>query len=514
MSERYSRLFSLSENLYAEGAPVLIAAGALLKDNETGKVLAQIKIRNIGPKAIKAATVSILPLDVVGSPLGNVVEYQYLDLNAARDNEFGQKTAVSLPDASTRAYSVIVSQVIFSDNSIWHDSGVVWEPLVKQQTLAKVFNDNELVKQYKLKYGSNCDYVFQEEKDLWMCSCGGVNRNTESQCHSCGTEIDALNSFDLNTLKSVCAARLAAERKLTEKEHAAAAAKAKKTKRIVSIVAPILIIAVVAGVLIINTVQKKQQELAAAAAKEETYNDAIELMNSGNAVEAYELFSLLGDYKDANTYFLVEIAEVLTKEDVSLLASDSSVVEEYSVKYVYDSQGRLISKSSGRDFEGTTNYHYDDFGVLINSTGTEAWSRKSNGYTRDFTNEYNEYGDIVKETFVYNSPDNWTYTNGEKVVYENLIEYNSQGQKVFQTVYEDGELYCIYSYTNKYNSSGEISEIVEKIEYYGFSLEIIRTTKNYFDSSGKLTMYEVYEDGVKTKVVVCSYSTIYRLDKQ
>ena len=32
MSERYSRLFKLQENLYAEGAPVVIAAGTLLKD--------------------------------------------------------------------------------------------------------------------------------------------------------------------------------------------------------------------------------------------------------------------------------------------------------------------------------------------------------------------------------------------------------------------------------------------------------------------------------------------------
>lgn len=32
MSERYLKLFSLEENLYIPGSPVLIAAGALLKD--------------------------------------------------------------------------------------------------------------------------------------------------------------------------------------------------------------------------------------------------------------------------------------------------------------------------------------------------------------------------------------------------------------------------------------------------------------------------------------------------
>lgn len=39
MSERYLKLFSLEENLYIPGSPVLIAAGALLKDTQTGRIL-------------------------------------------------------------------------------------------------------------------------------------------------------------------------------------------------------------------------------------------------------------------------------------------------------------------------------------------------------------------------------------------------------------------------------------------------------------------------------------------
>ena len=89
MSERYSRLFALPENLYISGSPVVIAAGALLKDNQTGKVIAQLKLRNIGDKTIKAATVSIMPFDTVGNPLGEPIQYQYLDLIARRDNDFG-----------------------------------------------------------------------------------------------------------------------------------------------------------------------------------------------------------------------------------------------------------------------------------------------------------------------------------------------------------------------------------------------------------------------------------------
>lgn len=40
MSERYEKLFSLPQNFYAQGSPLLIEAGNLLKDTQTGRVLA------------------------------------------------------------------------------------------------------------------------------------------------------------------------------------------------------------------------------------------------------------------------------------------------------------------------------------------------------------------------------------------------------------------------------------------------------------------------------------------
>lgn len=129
MSERYSKLFALSENLYSAGAPVVIAAGALQKDNQTGKVFAQLKIRNIQDKVIKAATVKITPFDTVGKPLGGTVDYQYLDLSAGRDTDFGQKTPVMLKEATARSFAVSVSEIIFADNSTWSASDGTWEAL-------------------------------------------------------------------------------------------------------------------------------------------------------------------------------------------------------------------------------------------------------------------------------------------------------------------------------------------------------------------------------------------------
>lgn len=201
MGERYSRLFSLPENLYSVGAPVVIAAGALLKDNQTGRVLAQLKIRNISDKAVKAATVSIIPLDTVGKPLGEAISYQYLDLNAARDADFGQKTPVFFPDAATRAFSVSVSEVIFADTTVWTASETAWEPLSAPVPLEHAFDDKELVTQYRIKYGENCKCIFKREKDLWRCVCGALNHENERLCHRCQKEAALLAAVDLDALK-------------------------------------------------------------------------------------------------------------------------------------------------------------------------------------------------------------------------------------------------------------------------------------------------------------------------
>ena len=74
MAERYIRLYALPNNVYLDGAPVLIAAGALLLDSQTGRVLAQLKLQNISEKAVRSVTVAVYPLDVAQRPMGEAVK--------------------------------------------------------------------------------------------------------------------------------------------------------------------------------------------------------------------------------------------------------------------------------------------------------------------------------------------------------------------------------------------------------------------------------------------------------
>lgn len=280
--------------MHATGSPVVIAAGALLKDNQTGKVLAQLKLRNISKKTIKAATVCVEPLDTVGKPLGAPVTYQYLDLHADRDADFGQKAPVALPDSATRSFAVSVVQVIFTDNSIWNAGSEEWKPLSRPQPL-DALGDSELTKQFRIEYGGVCENLLLEQKDLWHCVCGRVNRQEEANCHKCGKALVELQAIDMEGLRKNKEERVAKEkaeaearRIQTEKEAEIARAKAKKVRRILGIVAVLAVIAV----LVVNLFQQ-------VIIPNNRYNEALALMEAGQYDDAIAAFEALDGYKES-----------------------------------------------------------------------------------------------------------------------------------------------------------------------------------------------------------------------
>ena len=51
MAERFTKLYELPGGLYAPGAPVLIRAGALLRDNLAKNTVVQMKLYNLDPRS-------------------------------------------------------------------------------------------------------------------------------------------------------------------------------------------------------------------------------------------------------------------------------------------------------------------------------------------------------------------------------------------------------------------------------------------------------------------------------
>ncbi|MBM6919131.1 hypothetical protein [Intestinimonas butyriciproducens] len=259
MSERYTRLFTLPGSLYAQGSPLIILAGALLKDNQTGRVLAQLKLKNVGTKSVKAVKVSVTPLDSAGMENGQPVEHPYLDLHAARDGEFGQKEPIPFPDPTTRAFRGAITQVVFTDGSLWGPAEGAWEVLSPSRPLESVLRDQELCKEYQIQYGANCRVFPREEAGLWQCACGAWNRQEEESCHACGKNLDQLKGFDLEQLKASRDARLAREQQAMAAQQAAASqaapaapSKGNRPQWLIPGIAALLVVLIGGGVFFVN----------------------------------------------------------------------------------------------------------------------------------------------------------------------------------------------------------------------------------------------------------------------
>ena len=260
MSERYARLFSLPENLYQPGSPVMILAGALLKDNQTGGILALMKFKNVGEKPIRGLKVRFFPQDLTGIDLDQPLEHQYLDLNAARDGEFGQKEPVAFPNAVTRAFRVEVYQVVFADGTLWNQEQSQWSPMPPLQALETALGDKELCKEYQILYGANCRIMPQEDKGLWRCTCGAWNMESEAKCHACWKNLDQLKALDLEQLKASRDARLAREQQAMAAQQAAASqaaasqapSKGNRPQWLIPGIAALLVVLVGVGVFFAN----------------------------------------------------------------------------------------------------------------------------------------------------------------------------------------------------------------------------------------------------------------------
>jgi len=268
MAERFEKLYVLPSDLYSEGSPIIISAGSLLKDTETGKIIAQIKYHSISSMTIKALKIKVAAYDISGVEIEGVDEYQYLDLNVKQGQDFGANKAIVLPNIVTRSFGITSVEVIFS-NGISQSIAMPMKALPQSKYLSSLLKNDELIKQYQIETSKDAIYIPQGASNLWCCSCGEWNSN--GSCTHCGVDFSVANKYlDSTLLEPKIAERIIKEKQEREQQQQAAIEqeridkerqKRKKRKTTLLVIAAVLVVGIISGLLYYNF-QHKYDEIA------------------------------------------------------------------------------------------------------------------------------------------------------------------------------------------------------------------------------------------------------------
>lgn len=337
--ERYEKVYSSPINVYKEGSPVIIEAAVLHKDNKNGKILAQIKIRNLCPKNVTACKISIRAYEPNGTELEGIGEFMYLDINVPKGGEFGTKTPVYLPDNKTRRMELSVTEVVFNDGTTWNSELGGWEQIPAQEKIFDHFSDRELQRQYEIEAGGNCPFIPVLRKGLFQCACGTINLSSEGYCSKCGRKSeDLIAALEEDSLKEKRDARIQKEKEEREKEERRAAEaaeqarlaaekKKKRTKKALSIIIPTIILVVAFACLYPNVIKPAINNYVA-------YRNAEKLLEQGKFDDANKAFLALGNYRDSkekSKEVLYEKAEAYYQnEQYAQAIATWNIIKDYS----------------------------------------------------------------------------------------------------------------------------------------------------------------------------------------
>lgn len=315
MESRYQEMLRLSKSAHQDGCPVFLEAGALLRDNVSGKMLAQLRLKNLSAHNVVSCKVEVRASAVNGDPLEGVT-YQFMDITIGNDQVFGSKTPIYLPDENTRRIEVIIREVVQEPFRVWTAQSDAVSVMPAAARLSTVLEDERHIARYAARVGTPCDYVPQLQQGLFLCTCGKVNLAEDGACVKCGRTYEELSkALDPDAIRAEVEEQLRIEeeqrleaeraaeiaRQEREKSEAEAAearrvrmeAARKKSAKIAKIAIPSVIVVVLAIVLTVMVIIPATENGSA-------YKAAANLLADGAYLDAEQAFLALGDYRDSS----------------------------------------------------------------------------------------------------------------------------------------------------------------------------------------------------------------------
>ena len=277
-------LYALPSPLYAPGSPILIAGGALLEAE--GLQYCRLRLQVIDEMRVRSVTVAVQALDAAGEALGLELPHRFLG-KAGRDDILGEKEPLVLPVDGAASFRVRVLSVCPEEGGAWIPE-LPFLPLPAQETLETRYGAEELAEQFRIRYGSDCRWAITPAEDLWLCTCGAVNRAAEGSCHRCHRVRAALEKVSAETLRTESESRA---RKAPLRHEQALADRRRLRKKLMTgaaVVLPVLILVI--GLLIAVPREIERKNL---------YEGAQWLAGVGEFDAARETYLSLGDYRDS-----------------------------------------------------------------------------------------------------------------------------------------------------------------------------------------------------------------------
>ena len=187
---RFNIVFDMGKPLYAKETKIVIEKAVLTKDNETGKVFAQIKMKNVLAKTLIAVKVTLTGYDVSGEKIEEE-EFTYLDIAVNQGREFGQKTPVEFQNSTVRSFNVKITETVYFDGSKLTGTEAEYFSVPKKELLTELFTTDE-IEVYRTENCVSAKYIPRSTKELWICTCGSWNVNDLYSCPLCGADREKL----------------------------------------------------------------------------------------------------------------------------------------------------------------------------------------------------------------------------------------------------------------------------------------------------------------------------------
>lgn len=317
MSERLKKVFCIPKGLYVVGSPVIIEQSILYKDTVSGDIVFQGKYENVSSKRIKACKIKIDAFELDGQQIQGIEEYSYLDINVVPGTFFGVKTPIIMPNNNTRKINVVVTRIVFEDDTNWtYDNKSSWQELSDRISLKAYFNDSEVVEQFYIENSSEMKFFPFNEMGIFRCSCGGNSLLEYNRCLRCRNTIECIEkSIDKEKLRDNYNTRVEEEAVKNRYRQEKKEKLIKKIKRIVAVFTTVLMLLISIGALIYHF---NKYEIDAYF----TYKKAISQLNNEEYEDACNSFAELDDYRDSKSKYIEAMycrgVELYESEDYDL----------------------------------------------------------------------------------------------------------------------------------------------------------------------------------------------------